>query len=306
GLIGYRVSPMNVEIGGTTHRTWGYLATGNYFDVLGAKPIVGRFFHADDDRRPGASPFVVLSYDCWRGRFGADPDIAGRPIKINRLPYTVLGVAPQRFYGTEMFYRPDFWVPMMMQAQIEVGNPWLEVRQTLNTMVAGRLKPGVAPAQAQANLNAIASDLAREYPTINAGLAVSLARPGLLGDALGRPVRAFTFGVLVLAGLVLLVACTNLASMMLARGADRRREMAIRVSIGAGQARLVRQLVTETMLLAVCGGAAGYAAAAIAARALSDLRLPVDFPIQFDIRADGRVLLFAFLVSTIVGLLFAV
>ena len=172
--------------------------------------------------------------------------------------------------------------------------------------MAGRLQPGVAPAQAQANLNAIASDLAREYPTINAGLAVSLARPGLLGDALGRPVRAFTFGVLVLAGLVLLVACTNLASMMLARGADRRREMAIRVSIGAGQARLVRQLVTETMLLAVCGGAAGYAAAAIAARALSDLRLPVDFPIQFDIRADGRVLLFAFLVSTIVGLLFAV
>src|SRR5262245_23154409 len=184
GLIGYRVSPMNVEIGGAPIRAWGYLATGNYFDVLDVKPHIGRFFHQEEDRRPGASPFVVLSYDCWLGRFGGDPSVVGATVRINRLPYTVLGVAPKGFYGTEVFYRPDFWVPMMMQAQIEVGNPWLENRQTHNTWVSGRLKPSVTPAQALANLNAIASELAREYPTVNEGLTVQLGRPGLLGNTL--------------------------------------------------------------------------------------------------------------------------
>src|SRR6185437_7296163 len=126
GLVGYRMDPMGLEAGGQSRRIWGYLATGNYFDVLGLKPALGRFFHQQDDQHPGASPFAVLSYNSWQARFGSDPEIIGRTIRINGLRYTVLGVAPRGFHGTELFYWPEVWVPMMMQPQIEQGNAWLD------------------------------------------------------------------------------------------------------------------------------------------------------------------------------------
>src|SRR5262249_3950134 len=154
-LVAYRVSPMEVESQAGANRVWGYLATGNYFDVLGVRPALGRFFHPEDDLHKGSSPYAVLSYSCWQGRFGADPGIVGKTIRINRQPFTVLGVAPDSFHGTELFYWPEIWVPMMMEEQIEVGNPWLEQRSTKNIWVIGRLKPGVSAAQASANLTAI-------------------------------------------------------------------------------------------------------------------------------------------------------
>jgi hypothetical protein len=122
-LAGYRMAPMNLEIAAGPVRTWGYLATGNHFDALGVEPAVGRFFHAGDERGEGDVPFVVLSHDCWTARFGGDPGVVGRVLHINRFPFTVLGVAPKAFRGTELFYRPDVWVPMMMEPQIEVGHP---------------------------------------------------------------------------------------------------------------------------------------------------------------------------------------
>ena len=305
GLIAYRMSPMNVEApGGGAIRSWGYLASGNYFDVLGVRPFAGRFFHQSDDVSPGASPYAVLAYGFWRSRFSGDASIVGSTVRINGLPYTVLGVAPPGFHGTELFYRPALWVPITMQAQIEVGNPWLEVRNTFNTWVAGRLKAGVTVAQAEANLNAIAADLAKAFPRANDRLHVKLTRPGLVGDALGGPVRAFTLGVLLLAGLVLLAACANLASTLAARGADRQRELAIRLSIGAGHGRIVRQLLTETTALAAAGGAAGAILATTLARALSAWQLPTDLPVQFDVQPDARVFVFAFAVSIAAGLLF--
>ncbi|HEX3702705.1 MAG TPA: ADOP family duplicated permease, partial [Vicinamibacterales bacterium] len=305
GLVGYRISPMNLEDGGSPAvRTWGYLATGNYFDVLGVRPALGRLFHQDDDVRPGDAPFAVLAYDCWTARFGADPSVIGRTIRLNRTTFTVVGVAPKGFRGTELFYQPEIWVPMMMEAQIEVSNPWLENRYTWNTWVVGRLKPGVAAGAAEADLNAIAAQLGREYPQTHEGVPVRLTRPGLVGDLLGAPVRAFTIGVLLLAGLVLLAACANLASVLAARGADRQRELAIRISIGASRGRIVRQLLTETLLLALAGGAAGCALAFGAARALTAWHGPVDFPIQFDIPIDVRVLLFACATSLAAGVLF--
>lgn len=304
GLSGYRISPMSLEAGSGANRVWGYLATGNYFDMLGVTPLLGRFFHQQDDLRPGASSFAVLSYECWQRRFAGDPDIVGKTVRINRLPYTVLGVAPHEFQGTELFYRPEVWAPMMMQAQIEPGNPWLNERATLNTWMIGRLKPGVSTAQAEANLNAIAADLARQYPWPNEGLKFKLARPGLVGDAIRGPVKAFTAGVLALAGLVLLAACANLASLLTARTADRRREIAIRLSIGAGRGRIVRQLLTESLLLSMAGGLAGYALAIFLSNALSAWRAPMDFPVQFDVNADWRVFFFAFAVSTMAGVLF--
>ena len=304
GLIGYRITPINLEAGTQPLRTWGYLATGNYFDVLGVTPALGRFFHQQDDLRQGDAPYAVLSYDCWVGRFGGDRDVLGRTVRLNRTPFTVIGVAPKGFRGTELFYRPDIWVPMMMEPKIEVGNPWLENRSTWNTWVVGRLKPGVTVGAATADLNALAAQLAREYPRVNEGLSLKLTRPGLVGDALGGPARAFTLGVLVLAALVLLAACANLASVLSARGADRQRELAIRISIGAGRGRIVRQLLTETLFLAAVGGGAGCILALAAARALSAWHAPVDVPIQFDISLDVRVLLFACAASAIAGLLF--
>ena len=304
GLVGYRISPMNLEVGGGPNRVWGYLATGNYFDVLGVAPEAGRFFHQEDDQRPGASPFAVLSYDCWQRRFGGDPKIIGGTIQINRLSYTVFGVAPRGFHGTELFYWPEVWVPMMMQPLIEAGNSSLDERTTFDTWVIGRLKPGVSPAQAEADLNIIAADLAREYPAPNKGLQLKLARPGLIGDALRGPVKAFTTGVLGLAVLVLLTACANLASLLMARAADREREIAIRLAIGAGRGRVVRQLLTETLLLSLAAGSAGYGLAVLLARLLTAWHAPMDFPVQFDAIPDWRVFLFAFGVSVGAGVLF--
>jgi predicted permease len=306
GLVGYRISPMSVETGDGAARVWGYLATGNYFQVLGVAPAAGRLLVAEDDRQPGAAPYAVISYDSWQRRFLGDPTVVGRTIRINKLPYTIVGVAPRGFYGTELFYRPEIWVPMMMQAQIEVGNAWLESRPTHNTWIVGRLRPAVSAAQAAANLSAIAADLEREHPGPNRNLGVRLAQPGLVGDALRGPVRAFTLGVFILSALVLVVGCANLASILLAHGSDRQREMALRASIGAGRLRLLQQLLTESVLLSLAGGLAGTALAFATSATLSKWPLPLDLPVQFDVQADSRVLLFGILASVAAGVLFGV
>jgi predicted permease len=306
GLVGYRLAPMEFESAGGATRVWGLLATGNYFDVLGVHPVMGRFFHQADDLHPRQSPYAVLSYTAWRGRFGADPTIVGKTVRINRLAYTVLGVAPPDFHGTELWYWPEVWLPMMMEPQIEAysGTGWLDERSTWNTFVLGRLKPGVSKAEALANLNTIGAELAREYPNNDEGLQFKLAKPGLVGDYFGGPTRAFTLGVLGLAALVLLAACTNLASLLTARAADRQREIAIRLSIGAKRSRVVRQVLTETLVLSLAGGAAGYALAFGLSQALTRWRAPMDFPVQMNVNPDWRVFLFALAVSILAGALF--
>ncbi|MFI5177138.1 MAG: ADOP family duplicated permease [Vicinamibacterales bacterium] len=304
GVIGYRQVPLSLDRQDMAARAWGYLVTGNYFDTLGLAPAAGRFFHQSEDQPPAPSPVAVLSYDCWMSRFAGDPGVVGATIRLNGQPYEVLGVAPRGFIGTELIYRPEVWVPMTMQPQIEARASWLDARRTQNTLVVGRLKPGVSRAQAESNLRVIAAALARENPQSDDGLDLVLSEPGLVGNALRTPVEAFTLGVLVLAGLTLLMACVNLAVVLTARGADRHRELAIRLSIGAGAGRLGRQLLTETLLLSCAGGAAGLAVATAAARALSAWRLPIELPVQFDVPVDARVFLFALGVSIAAGLLF--
>jgi macrolide transport system ATP-binding/permease protein len=305
GLAAYRMAPMGLETADGARRVWGYLATGNYFDLLGIRPLRGRFFHQDDDRREGASPYAVLSYACWRNRFGADPRIVGKTIRITAFPYTVLGVAPPGFHGTELFYWPEVWVPMTMQPKIE-GHSWLDARGSFNVWIVGRLAPGATAARAAANLHALSGDLARETPTWNERLDLGLARPGLVGNALRDPTKAFTGGVMALAGLVLLAACANLASLLAARAADRHKELAIRLSIGAGRARILRQLLAESALLALLGGAAGCALAVVLLRLLSQWRAPLDFPVQFEVSPDVRVFAFAFAAALATGLLFSI
>jgi predicted permease len=304
GLLAFRFAPMSLDRDGRAMRVWGYLVSGNYFDVLGVKPAAGRFFHQSEDQPPSPSPLAVLSYDCWMGRFAGDPSIVGTTVHINGGAYQVLGVTPRGFIGTELFYRPEVWVPMTMEPQIEARQSWLNERRTQNAMLVGRLKPGVTVAGAEANLRSIAAALGREYPQSDAGMHPKLSQPGLVGDALGGPVRAFTLGVLLLAALTLLMACVNLAVVLTASGADRRRELAIRLSIGAGAGRLRRQVLTETLLLAAAGGLVGLALAFGAAGALSAWRLPVEVPVQFDVTPDWRVFVFALGVSLVAGILF--
>jgi len=297
GVAGYRISVMNFERGGEPSRMWCYLATGNYFDVLGVKPALGRFFHQADDVRPGASAYVVLSYESWQGRFGGDWSVAGKSVRINGRPYTVMGVTPQGFHGTETFYWPEVWIPMMMEPQVEVGNPWLDIRSTWNTMMLGRLRPGINRTQAAEDLNRIADDLARQYPREDKGLRLRLAELGFMGSNLRQPIEAFTGGVLLLASLVLLTACSNLAGLMLARLSDRQKELAIRVSIGASRLRIVGQLLTESLVLAILGGAAGCATAIAACKLLSGWHAPVDFPVLIVATPDWRLMAFAIAIT---------
>lgn len=303
GLVGYRIAPMELETSAGAERIWGYLATGNYFDVLGIKPALGHFFNQGDDVHPAASPYAVLSYGAWQARFGGDPAIVGKTVRVNRLPYTVFGVAPPDFHGTELFYWPEVWVPMMMEPRIE-SQSWLDNRSTWNTFVLGRLKPNVTPAQAEANLNSVAAELIRQFPNENDGLHFKLTKPGLIGDLIGGPARAFALGVLALAALVLLAACTNLASMFAARATDRQRELAVRLAIGAGRGRVVRQVLTETLVLSFAGGGAGYLLASFLSAALSHWRAPMDFPLQLNVTVDWRVFLFALAGSMVAAVLF--
>jgi predicted permease len=303
-LFAYRASPIGLGADESTARVWGYLASGNYFDALGIQPFIGRLFHPADDAAPGASPIAVLSYECWRSRFNADPSITGREIRLNNHPYSIIGVAPIGFHGVENIYFPDVWVPMSMQAEIE-ERPWLEERSTKDCEVAGRLKPGVTPLQAEANLRAIASDVARQYPQTESGVDVRLTKLGLLGQTLRRPLEAFSLGVILLSALVFLAACANLASLVAARAADRGFELAIRVSIGAARSRIVRQLATEACVIALAGGVAGCLLADFILRALGSIASE-EIPIRVDTHLNLIVLLFAFAAVTIAALLFGI
>ena len=304
GLIAYRVEQIGMETHDGPRRLWCYLASGNYFDTLGVKPAIGRFFHAEDDVTPGGSPYAVLNYDTWQSRFAGDPAIVGKTIHINALPYTVLGVAPRGFIGTEMLFRPDVWVPFTMQPVID-GKSWLDDRSMFNTWVAGRLRAGVTPQQATANLQSVAEQIMHDFPAENFRLKMKLTRPGLVDDNMRGNVSGFLAGIMALAALVLLAACANLASLLAARTTDRHFEIALRLSIGAGRGRILRQLVTESLCIALVGGAAGVGVAFGTLRAMARVTTPIDF-FRLDFAPDSRVLLFALAASLLTGIIFGV
>jgi predicted permease len=299
-LIGYRISMMSVGVKPEASILWGYLTTGNYFQALGLTPAAGRFFTPAEDVAPGASPYAVISYDAWHARFGGRADTIGSTIAINGRPFTILGVAPRGFHGTEIFYRPEVWVPMTMQAEIEVGSSWLTNRHTRNVMVLTRLRGGRSRATSEAHIRTVVTELSKEHQR-NGPLTVSLARPGLFGDMLGAPARAFAWGLFGLGALLMLAGCSNLAGLLLARGNDRTREIVLRAAVGAGRMRIARQLLTESILLGLCGGAAGAAIAWAGTRVVSAWRLPTELPAQLDLTADGTITLFAIAAALVVG-----
>jgi predicted permease len=281
----------------------GYSATGNYFDLLGVQPAVGRFFHETDVHGPNSAPYMVLSDSLWRSAFNADPGVVGTTVRLGKDPFTVVGVAPPRFHGTERFVWPDYWIPVVNH----FGAEYLRNRTGIPLTVLGRLKPGVTPEQAADNLSAIAAQLAKEYPKTDTGVPLRLIRPGLYADE-GDLIRGFLFSVTALALLVLLAACANLASLFAARAADRSRELALRVALGASRWRLVRQLLTEAMVLSMLGGAAGMAIAGLLLSALGRWGLPGygmhSAYSDLAVHVDARVYLVALTLTLISGLLF--
>ena len=296
---------LRLGIGATTdgaERIVGQFVTLNYFDVLGAHPAAGRLFGAGDDERRGASPLVVLSHRFWARRFNSDPAVVGREIQLNGQPFGVTGVATEGFQGTGLV-AADVWLPLNMFGSVNAqGDAIFTGRANGWLVMGGRLKPGVSVAAAAAEADAIGRALAREHPEAPqaAGLRV-LPSSSVPGN--GGPVAAFVVLLTVLVSLVLLVACANLSGILLARAAARRREMAVRLAIGAGRWRIMRQLLTETLILFLLGGAAGLALArGVTSLVLSGLpSLP--FPISLSLALDTRVVVFTAGLSLIAALL---
>jgi predicted permease len=286
-------------------RVWGYDVSGNYFETLGISPELGRFFGPVEDVKPGANAVVVISDRYWRTRLAADPNVVGRVLKINGYPFTVIGVAPPSFFGTELIVAGDFWVPMSMELQISPRHDWLHDRSSQTVWTLGRLKRGVSHTQAEADRNLIARQLAETYPKdVNPKANFLLSRPGLVGNGLRGPVTGFGAALSAIAGMALFLACVNLAGMLLARSSDRHREIGIRLAIGASRFQLLRQLMTESLVLALIGGSLGLAVAYGTCHLLSLWHPNFDIPIRTMLQPDGTVLVFTLTSSVLTVLLF--
>jgi predicted permease len=305
GLLAYRFAPINLSHSGDNSRIWGYIVSGNYFDVLGVKPHLGRAFAPDEDVVPGTHPVAVLSYGCWQARFASDPAVVGKTISLNGNSFTVIGVAPAGFNGTELAFTPEIYVPAMMSGQIEPGSNWLTNRNNGVLLLAGRIAPGVSKQQAEAALHPATDALNELHAHGKKDIGnLSLFPPGLFAPSLRGPIIGFALFLMAVVGLVLLIACSNLASLLLARATERHKEIAVRMAIGAGRLRLLRQLLIESIFLSLLGGAAGMFLAFWIIRLIAAFRPPLDFALSFDLHLDGNVLLFSLAVSILTGVIF--
>jgi predicted permease len=304
GLAAFGVTAVGFDVAGHPTRAWADVVSGNYFDVLEIRPFLGRFFHASDERGPNSAPYIVLAYSYWHTRFDDDRGVVGRTVQIDGHPFTVIGVAPAGFNGTLMFFRPDCFLPMVNQEQLDGqnnlnarGNRWI-------SWVIGHLKPDVTSSQAVADLNAIGADLKKRFPKDDGDMTFTLARPALGLSKISQGVQAFLGVLTLLAALVLVAACANLGSLFAARAAYRSRELAMRLALGAGRMRVLRQLLTESTVIALIGGAIGLWGSVELLRWLSTWRPFPAVPVQAPLKADASVYLLALLLSVGSGLLF--
>ena len=304
-LISYDIAGgVGLDTGsGNPSVVWPYMVSGNYFDALGVQPHLGRFFHASEEHGKNSVPEVVLSYAYWQSHFDSDPAAVGRTVQINKHPYTIVGVAPRGFRGTELFFAPGLFMPLVDLPQTGGWDP-IDERGNHFTWIIGHLKPGVTPAAATADLNTIAASIAKTYPKSDDGLKFSLSRPGLAGNTLGRPARAFMVGLMLLAGLILLAACANLGSLFAARAADRSREIALRMALGSRRQLILRQLLTEALLVSFAGGICGMAGAVVILRLLSSWQPIPSIPINVPVNPDIKTYALALLLAVFSGLLF--
>ena len=303
-IAAYEFQDFGLEANGVTRPVWGCAVSGQYFEVVGIKPFLGRLLERADDDHPGASEAAVISWSAWQSDFGADPNVVGTAVRINKHPYTIVGVTPEGFHGTEKIAQLDIFVPTANEASLD-GFSWLESRSHRNLFSVVRMKDGVTMPQVQAELNTITARIARQYPKEEEGLALKLARPGLIGDFIGGPARGFLAGVMGLAGIVLLAACANLGSLFAARTADRTREIAIRMAIGSSRWRILRQLLVEAFVISILGGACASGLAWMALTGLASWHPPTRYPLKFlVVSPQPSLILMAFLISVLAAVLF--
>jgi predicted permease len=306
GLIAYSISEVGLDTGNNPVRAWLYDVSTNYFDELGLQPYLGRFFHAYDEHGPNSAPYIVLTHAYWHSHFQDDRGVVGRVVNLNKHPFTIVGVAPPEFRGTLLFFNPDFFVPLVNRTQVEPalslggrGERWIFT-------VLGHLKPGISPAQAVADLNSIGSYLEQNYPKDDGQMTFSLSRPGFSGDTVGRPIREFVTGLMLLAGLILLAACANLGSLFAARAADRAREVALRLALGASRNRILRTLFTEAILISLMGGAVGLLLSVMLLGRLNVWQPLARFPMHVPVNPDANVYVVALALAVVSGLLFGI
>lgn len=284
---------------------WGELVSSNYFDVMGVKPILGRGFLPDENLTPNAEPIAVISEPIWREHFHSDPSVLGKNVFINGQQLTVIGVMPESFVGSTFFLRHSFWVPAMMAQKFGRAPEWRTDRSLALFKLLGRLKPGVTIAQAESDLNQVAASLAQLYPKENGGTKINITTEidGRF-DAATPLIQYGGFLALCVSCLVLLLACANVANLMLARAAARAREIGTRLAIGAGRGRIVRQLLTESLLLSLLGGAVGWALALWGSRVIQASFPPVPYPITLDFAPDRYVFKWMLLASVLTSVIF--
>ncbi len=221
GLLAYRFTYMSLSRNGNNEKVWGYLVSGNYFDTLGVKPALGRTFLPEEDKTRLSHPVVVISHSLWRTRFGGDPSVVDSDVLINGRKFKVIGVAPAGFKGTEVIYAPEIYVPLAVQKWIEPESNYLDRRDASNLFAVGRLKPGVSAARAEASLNLLAAQLAKDFPNENEGLRIKVVPPGFVLPQIRNQMLSVSAGLMGLVAMVLLIACVNLANLLLARATER-------------------------------------------------------------------------------------
>lgn len=284
---------------------WGELVSSNYFDVMGVKPILGRTFLPEENLTPNAHPVAVISNKVWQQQFNSDMGVIGKKVYLNGQQFSVVGVTPETFWGATYFLRHSFWVPLMMGQRFGRRTTWNTDRTHALFKLYGRLKPGITMAQTESDLNQVAGALGQLYPRENGGTKIQVTKE--IDARFDAGTRILQYGgllALCVSGLVLLLACANVANLMLARAATRAREIGTRLAIGAGRGRIIRQLLTESVLLALLGGLLGWGLAYWGTSVIHASFPPVPYPIVFDISPDTYVLKWMMVISLVTGVIF--
>jgi predicted permease len=305
GVVAEQPVPYNMGSGTQVERVWAQLVAGGYFSVLGVGPSAGRLFSPDEERIRGGEPIAVMSDAFWRERFGASPSAIGSSILLNGHPVRIIGVAAPRFHGTTPGFLPDLWVPVMVADRLYPVGDWLERRGTGFFFLTGRLRPGVSLAEARVAIDRLSEQLQRDH-IANQGVrfAVLSESESRMFPMFARQVMGLSAGSMATAFLVLLVACSNVAGVLLVRASARRKEMGVRLALGATRGQLVRQLLAEHGIFSLAAGLIGLGAAVLAARTLSSIHLPIEVPLGMDFLIDTRVLGFSFVITVATGVLF--